>query len=193
MLKVNWIAGWERATEVAQDVEPTILTTGGLLMTRMLMNCLCLVATDQVSRYGMMHVRPYHGSTAAWGQSLLTQVGATQAFIAGANGHQTQARLAEIRQIFANHPTIDLIDETRARIIPGNVTTNIRRGTHAGWGGRVVVNTANGSYAIDNGEEFAATPVPVVVVAAAAAAPPPAPPPARPPARKGSGGCCIIM
>ena len=168
------INGWESFTNVAQDAPGIVVTTGGGLYTANLMNCLCLIFTDEANTYGMLHVSPGHANTTLWVTSLRKQVNATAVIVAGANGiNQTSTRQNELAKLLAD---LTVVDETKAGWVPAVLRPV--RGSNSGYVGYVAVNANNGEYAL-SGMPLVASPVPVA--------------PATRAQRNSRDGLCIIM
>ena len=170
----TFINGWENFTYVAQDAPGIVVTTGGGLYTANLLNCLCLIFTDETNTYGMLHVNPRNPNTAQWVTSLRNQVGATAVIVAGANGlQQDSARQNELATLLAG---LTVVDETRAGWVPNAL--HPVRGSNTVFVTCVAVNANNGEYALSG------VPFPPSVAPAA---------PARRARRHSGDGGCFVM
>jgi hypothetical protein len=174
MRYTHFINGWESFAEVAQDAPGVVATTGGGLFTKNLMNCMCLILTDESGQYGMLHVSPNHENTAAWVTSLVTQVGATVAIVTGGNGStQPQQRLDELVVLLDG---LTVIDETKGAWVPDSL--HPVKGLNRRQVGYVAVNASNGDYAL-SGMPFADSVAPVATATRAR--------------RNSADGNCVVM
>lgn len=147
------IQGWENFTNVAQDTNGVVLTTGGGLITHNLMNCMCLILTDGESRFGMLHISPMHPNSDNWIASMRTAVNAEYAIVCGGNSAaQDPARLTALVNQLAG---LSVIDQTRDKWVPAAL--NPTPGSNTSIVGHVAVDASNASYAMTLGVGFPAS------------------------------------
>lgn len=170
---VTFIPHWENFTVVEQDKPGVVVNGTGGLYTSNLFNCLCLILTNEETKYGMLHVNPSQPKTPAWIASLRTAVRASAAIVTGANGpSQSDERKAELATALAG---LTVVDETRAGWVPASLSPV--RGTTAGMVGYAAVCGTTGQYMLSH-KAFNDTPKL-------------APKPTKPRRGSADGGCSI--
>ncbi len=158
MRLVNSLNGWETYSYVAQDEEGTIITTGGGLYTKSLMNCLCVVATDGQRKYGMIHVNPNHKKQVSWVRSLIANTAAVEILFTGANWPDQDERGEILKAMLVGYDGV-VVDETNGRWVQNSLagTVEVTPGSFLGRVGWVAVNATTGEYAFAGAMGFPKT------------------------------------
>jgi hypothetical protein len=144
------IDGWENFTLVEQDTPGiVIITKKSGLYTKNLMNCMCLILTDdEQGKYGMLHISPLHADTQLWVSSLREQVGATTAIVTGGNSDtQSETRRNELVSLLQDLTVV--VDETKSHWVP-DILNPVRgaRGLDRERVNSVAVSASTGEYAL---------------------------------------------
>lgn len=147
MQKVGTLASTAGFIEVLQDKQGIVARRSGGLYTRNLMNCVCVILSDDNhTAVGMIHLNPTNENLSSWIEALRKETGATQAIVTGANvEEQSEERRTELLTALAG---LLIIDETKSGWLARGGEGGCKRGNNTSLVGYAAVNAGNGNYAL---------------------------------------------